>query len=151
MNNDESHLGKWISIIYRFGQSYLSKQLEPYNIGSGQHRILLTLDRNGGISQEELSDQLKIDKGCIAKSLKKLEDEGYIEKLVDFNDKRAYKVFLTQKGWNVIPVIRDAISKWEEFLISDQPKAKQQEIEEILYKMAKKAFDVKVGDKENGN
>lgn len=112
MNNVEHSIERWISMLYRYGQSYVSKKLGHHNIGSGQYVILLTLFRNGGISQEVLSDYLKLDKGSIARSIKKLEDEAYVERRIDLDDKRAHKVFLTQKALDIIPVVQEAIQSW---------------------------------------
>ncbi|MDP4179869.1 MAG: MarR family transcriptional regulator [Bacillota bacterium] len=149
MDNKDHSIGRWISIIYRFGQSHINKNLEQFNISSGQNVILLTLYRNGGISQEVLSDYLKIDKGCIAKSIKKLEDEGYIQRKVDLDDKRAYKVFLTQKALEIIPQIQESIKNWEEIIISDLSDNEKEMMEQILYKMARKACNIKEKNEEN--
>ena len=108
MNDNQSSIGRPISILYRYGQSYTSKKLEAYNIGSGQYIFLLALYRNDGISQEELSAYLKIDKATTAKAVKKLIEAGYIRRDIDSSDKRAYKVFLTAKARDVIPVIQAA-------------------------------------------
>ena len=117
--------------------------MNDYNIGSGQYIILLTLFRNSGISQEELSDYLKIDKGSIAKSIKKLEDEAYIKRSIDSDDKRAYKIFLTQKALDIIPIVQEAIKSWEDIIVSDLSDSEKQMIEQLLYKMAKKAYEDK--------
>lgn len=144
MNGREHTIGKWISILYRYGQNYVGKKLERYNIGSGQYIILLTLFRNGGINQEDLSDYLKINKGCIAKSIKKLEDEGYIERSINLDDRRAYKVFLTQKGMDIIPSVQEALRSWEDIIISDLSDNEKQMIENLLSKMAEKAHKIKI-------
>ena len=139
MNKPEHPIGRWVSILYRYGQCYLGKKLEGYNIGSGQYGILMILCRNGGISQEELSFELEIDKGSIAKSVKKLEDEGYIQRSTDQDDKRAYKVFPTQKAFDVMPVLREAIDNWEDIITSDLSEHEKEIIEQLLCKMANQA------------
>ena len=141
MTNNES--GKWISILYRYGQSYMSKRMESYNIGRGQLIILLYLSRNGGLSQQDLTDYIKVDKGCIAKSIKSLEEEGYITRSADPDDRRAVKVFLTQKAQDTMPVIEDAISSWESVLMSGLKDDEKLLAEQILYKMAKNAYNYK--------
>ena len=151
MNNREHSIGRCVSILYRYGQSYVSKKLEHYNIGSGQHVMLLTLFRNGGISQEELADYLKVHKGSIAKAIKKLEDEGYVERSIDCDDKRAYKVFLTQKALDIIPKVQEAIRSWEDIITSDLSDSEKQIIEQSLYEMARKAYNIKAIDEENVN
>ena len=142
----DNEMGRWISILYRYGQSYLSKKMEPYNIGRGQLIILLYLNRNDGLSQQDLTEYIKIDKGCIAKSIKAMEDEGYITRSTDPDDRRAVKVFLTQKARDMMPVIKDVIKSWESALVSGLKDDEKQLAEQILYKMAKNAYNFKDKD-----
>jgi DNA-binding MarR family transcriptional regulator len=149
LNNNEHSIGRYLSILYRYGQSYVSKKLETYNIGSGQYVLLLTLFRNKGVSQEELSEYLKIDKATTAKSIKKLEEDGYISRDIDLDDKRAYKVFLTQKGLDIIPIVQEAIKSWENILAMDLSENENILVEQLLNKMAKNAYDAKENYEEN--
>jgi DNA-binding MarR family transcriptional regulator len=114
-----------------------------YNIGSGQYIYLLALYRNDGINQEELSAYLKIDKATTAKALKKLIEAGYIHRVKDSGDKRAYKVFLTAKATAVIPVIQEAVKSWENGIGSGLTEEERQLIEELLHKMALNACQLK--------
>jgi DNA-binding MarR family transcriptional regulator len=147
LSENESSLGRWISILYRYRQNFLNKRLDPYSIGSGQHLFLLVLARNDGINQEELSDHVKIDKATTAKAVKKLEDAGYVERVVDRADKRAYQVFLTPKAWEIIPVIQAAVREWEVLLTRGLPENESVMAEEILEKMAHNACQLKSGRK----
>lgn len=143
MNTSGLAIGRWISIIHRNRQNYLTKRLEAYRIGSGQHVFLMILSRNDGISQEQLSEHMRIDKATTAKAIKKLENEGYIRREVDSRDKRAYKVFLTSKGVEVIPVIKEAIEDWERMVTNNIPESEQVLLVDILGKMARNACEFK--------
>ena len=88
-NKTKEPTGKYISQIYRKGRASISKGLEQYDIGSGQMMFLLQLYKQDGISQEELTEKLNIDKGTTARSIKKLEKEGFIIRVKDEHDKRA--------------------------------------------------------------
>lgn len=143
MNDSGSSIGKWVSILYRYRQNYLGKRLDPYNIGSGQHFFLMILSQNNGISQEELSDLLKIDKATTAKAVKKLEDEGYLTREVDSTDKRAYQVFLTDKALKVIPIIHETVRDWEKIITEGFSESNKILIEELLGKMAQNACQMK--------
>ena len=146
-NVEKNNIGRWILILYRYGNSYINRKLEHYNIGKGQHFILLTLFRNGGISQEALSSYLQLDKGSIAKSVKKLEDRAYIERSFDLIDKRVNKVSLTQKGLDIIPVIQEVIQSLGDILLSELSESEKQEVNHLLFKMARTVYNIKV----NGN
>lgn len=146
--NNEGSIGQYISILYRYGQSYITKRLEFLNIGSGQYVFLMKLYRKGGISQEELSSYLKIDKGTTAKAIKKLEDEGYLVRDIDLRDKRAYRIFLTPKALDVIPTIQVAAKDWKNIITSGLSEEESLWIEQILHKMAVNAYYYKVEDEE---
>ena len=140
MNDHQSSIGRQISILHRYGQSYISKKLETYNIGSGQYIFLLALYRNDGISQEELSTYLKIDKATTAKAVKKLITAGYIRRDIDVSDKRAYKVFMTAKAMDVIPVVQEVIKSWENTVSGGLTEEEKRLTEELLHKMAQNAY-----------
>ena len=142
MNDIENSIGKWISVLYRGRKSYAGRMLEPYGIAGCQYLFLMTLFKNNGASQEKISDSLKIDKTTTAKSIKKLEDNGFVMRDVDFDDKRAYKVFLTQKALNIIPHIQETMKKWENIVISDISEDEYMLLEKLLKQMAEKAFNI---------
>jgi DNA-binding MarR family transcriptional regulator len=135
--------------MYRYGQSYISKKLEPYKIGSGQYVFLLALNRNDGISQEELSDDLRIDKATTAKAVKKLIEDGYISRDINAGDKRAYRVFLTDKAKAVLPIVLETIDGWETNLTAGMTWQEKRQMNDLLYRMAENAYQIKANDEEN--
>lgn len=143
MSGASSSIGRWISILHRYRQNYLSKRLEPFNIGSGQYLFLLVLSKNNGISQEGLSNYLKIDKATTAKAIKKLAKDGYVTRAVDTTDKRAYQVYLTQKGWELLPLIEKYIYDWEKLVTVGFTENESQLLEVLLEKMAQNACQIK--------
>lgn len=136
MTRDENSFGKYIAILHRNRKSYVNKRLEPYGISGGQFVILLSLSRHDGVSQEKISDQLKIDKTLAAKSIKKLELNGYLRRETDPSDRRAYNVFLTPKAHELIPLIRETKNNWEKAVMSGLSKEECRTVEKILGKMA---------------
>ncbi len=151
LNNTEGSIVRHISILYRYAQSYITKRLGSLNIGSGQYVFLTTLYRKGGISQEDLSNYLRIDKGTTTKAIRKLEDQGYLVRDIDVRDKRAYKISLTPKALDVIPAIQAAAKDWENIITSGLSKEESLLVEEILQKMAGNAYHFKAEDEETEN
>lgn len=130
-------IGKYISIIYRQGQCYINKKLEPYGIGSGQFIFLNVLYHKDGIRQEEMADFLDIDKGTTARAIKRLEEEGYIYRRTDSKDHRAQLVFLTQKAKDIEEDIYKILRSWTEILLSDFSIEDSKKAEELLEAMTK--------------
>jgi DNA-binding MarR family transcriptional regulator len=102
---------------------------------------LLALYKKDGISQEEISGHLKIDKATTAKAIKRLENEGYIKRDINSEDKRAYKVFLTQNAFEIKPAIKNVLRNWSDILSEGLSKDEKSLVLELLSKMAKNAFE----------
>ncbi|WP_312637381.1 MarR family transcriptional regulator [Oscillibacter sp.] len=86
------------SIIHRQSSMYLDRQLKEDNITASQYTHILVICENPGVSQEEISDKLKIDKGSVARTIKQFEKEGYITRLTATEDKRQYQIYPTDKA-----------------------------------------------------
>jgi DNA-binding MarR family transcriptional regulator len=142
----ENSVGKWISVLYRYRKSYVSKKMEPYGIGGCQYLFLLTLFHCDGASQEKISDALKIDKTTTAKAIKKLETGGYVTRKIDSGDKRAYKVYLTQKALDIIPYIQETMKEWEKIVVAGISEEEYFMVEKHLNKMAENACSISKSD-----
>lgn len=116
MNDRQSTIPRWVSLLYRYGQMYIGDRLRHTDIGKGQYIFLNALYKKDGLSQEELSDFLKIDKGTTAKALKKLEEQGYVLRQVRDEDKRSYRIFLTPKALEMKEEIRRVLIDWRHIL-----------------------------------
>lgn len=110
------NIGRYFSQMYRKGRIYYAHELKKYNLGSGQSIFLFQLYKKDGISQDELANTLYIDKGTTARSLQKLESEGFIKKEVLVTDRRTNIIYLTEKALNLKPEINAVLKKWDTLL-----------------------------------
>lgn len=140
MNTLKNSPGKWISMLYRHAQSFISKRLREYNIGSGQYMFLMELYKGDGRKQEDLVNTLNIDKGTTARALANLEKQGYLRREVDEADKRAYRVYLTQKAFDVKPHIHQVLSEWNNIITSSLSDMEAKTAVELIQKMAANAI-----------
>ena len=134
-NNSCQSVGKYISIIHRTGSSFLSKEFSKFNIDCGQYMYLIHLYKNDGLSQEELTEILNIDKGTTAKSIKKLETEGFVMRVKDKNDKRINRVYLTPKALEIKDEFLSSINAWENTLTSNLSYAEKEQALTLLKKI----------------
>ena len=135
MNNIKEPIGKYISQIYRKGRAFINKGLLEYDMGYGQMLFLLQLYKQDGISQEELTKKLSIDKGTTARSIKKLEQEGFIIRSKDEHDKRAYKIFLTDKSKEKQETVCNVLQDWEDILTENITEEERDTLINILKKI----------------
>lgn len=135
MKNDCDYIGRYISKIHRRGISFISKELTGLGIGAGQFMFLLELYRKDGRSQENIAQALDVDKGTTARAIKKLEEEGFLTREKDEVDKRAYKLYLTDKGRNIKENIYKVLSEWEIHMTSNLTEQEGKDVRYILRKM----------------
>lgn len=135
MKKDCNYIGRYISQIHRKGGSFISKELSGLGIGSGQFMFLLELYRGDGRSQEDLAETLNIDKGTTARAIKKLEEEGFLTREKDEVDKRAYKLYLTDKGKDIKESIYKVMSKWEIHMTSNLTEEEGKIVKTLLQKI----------------
>ncbi|CAN7342820.1 MarR family transcriptional regulator [Paenibacillus sp. LjRoot153] len=139
MIETRNSIPRWVSLIYRYGQMYIGEHLKKFEIGRGQHIFLNALYKEDGLTQEELSDYLKIDKGTTAKALKKLEEQGYVTRIVSEKDKRCNEVFLTDKARGIKEDVRKVLTDWRERLTFGLSDVEKQMALTILEKMGHNA------------
>ena len=129
INGKREPIGRYISQIYRKGNSFISKEISKFGIGSGQIMFLMQLYKKDGISQEELAENLHIDKGNTCRAIKKLEEESFLIRVKDENDKRAYKLYLTEKSKDMEDNIKGILYEWEKHISKD---LSQEEVDFLL-------------------
>ena len=117
-NKEYDSIGKFVSQIYRSGNSFFSKAYAKYNIGAGQYQFLRVLYKKERLTQEDLSNILNIDKATTARALKKLEEEGYIYRNKSSVDKRANIIVLTDKALSIKEDFFEVHRQWEEKITS---------------------------------
>ncbi len=91
-------LGKLIAMISRGCTIYFNNRLEQYNINKTQMHILFEIHYQKEINQEQIASLCNMDKGSVTRSIRKLEDNGFIKREIDENNRRQNKISLTKKG-----------------------------------------------------
>lgn len=112
----EKNINRLISILYRHSQIYINYCLRDLGISSSEYIFMMALYNNEGISQEELSSFLLIDKAATTRAIKSLEEKGLVMRQKDVLDKRVNKVFITEKGNANKEKIYAVSNNWTDFL-----------------------------------
>jgi DNA-binding MarR family transcriptional regulator len=129
-------IGKLISHICRQNQKFLSKELKPYQLGGGgQHSFLIEIIRQPGVNQDQLTTELKFDKATTARSVKQLEEVGYIERMVDEKDRRSYRLYPTQKGLEFYPILKNILKISNDLLTSELTEEEKDQLVFLLQKL----------------
>lgn len=130
---------------------FFNKEILPLNITAAQIPYLMTLSLRQGVTQSELSRELFIDKGTVARSIKKLEDNGFIKRVADPDNRKKKLVYLTDKGERALPDITSIDSRWEEALCEGLTREERSRLFNGIRKLAKNSLEnLTRGDSQNG-
>ena len=102
--------------INRNRRRALKCALAPYQYVGVMHLIVLYVSRHPGSSQEEITCFYALDKASVARDARRLEDLGHIERVVTPENRRQYKLFLTEAGCDMIRVIDRASEQFQQTL-----------------------------------
>ena len=135
--NDNRYIGKYISQLYRKASIFINREVSKYDIRSGQLIFLMDLYAQDGKNQEEISERLKIDKGTTARALKKLEEQEFITRVKDIDDKRANRIYLTEKSIELKEDIYSVFDDWNEKISENLTKEEEETLKNLLEKVCK--------------
>lgn len=93
--------GFLIAKIHQLAGRIFAKKLKQYQlteINPAQGRILFPLWQKDGISIRELSKETLLGKSTLTTMLKRLEDEGHIQRIPSEKDRRKTLIKLTEKN-----------------------------------------------------
>lgn len=128
-------IGKSVSIIDRLMKMYYDRALKGFKIGWGQQFYLELIGENPGISPQELSRLLNVDKATITKAIQYLEKINYITIEINKGDKRIRQLFITEEAKPVIGHIKKIHKQFYSDLTEKISQTEVEMLEENLNKM----------------
>lgn len=138
---DNVPLSVYLSIIHRQYRIFLNNSLEKEGVNAAQVPVLIYLLKHESACQDEMATQYKIDKGSIARSVRKLEELELIYKEIDPDNRRKYILHLTDSGKELAKKIWEIDEKWENIFYSKINLTKE-EIEQVVSQMTLAAINI---------
>ncbi len=128
-----------INTVSRCAALYHAARFEPKGLKPPHARCVLVLCRNPGITQEQLTQKLCIDKSQVARQLAFLEERGYVTRSPG-EDKRVLLVYPTEKAQNSVPEIREVFQGWNEWLIAEFTPEEQEQFVSLMERARNRAM-----------
>ena len=118
--------------IQRCNRVYRENQLEPLGLTTRHGWFLREVGQNPGISQEQLSQKLCLNKSNVARQSAAMEEEGYILRKPCGKDKRVLRLYLTEKAQALLPEIQRITDRWEQLLTRELTESEAQILNILL-------------------
>ena len=107
--------------------------LKPLGLTYTQYLVFLVLWERDGLTVTEIGERLMLDNGTLSPLLKKLEQEGYLERQRSREDERVVAISLTEAGKALQEKAKDVPAKVASCI--DLPAGKAQELYALLYEL----------------
>lgn len=130
---------RWIGRIYRCAGIYRGGRLAAEGVSSCQHIYIFHICRTPGITQEQLSKRLCVNKSSVARQLTALEQGGFIRREEDSGDRRVQHVYPTPRADMLYPQVRQIMAEWNRLLLEELSESERAALQSMLAQVAIKA------------
>ena len=113
-----------LTLILKGHTKFFEKKLEGTNVTPSElPYILKVCGDNGNISQRDLSEIFSVSEPVVTRTLKNLENKGFIIRTKDPNNKTRRLLSLTEEGFEISEKMLNINDEWLEELFKDMYQA----------------------------
>lgn len=129
-------------------RSILEKEVRRTGVYRSQHQILMYLSNHSDASQKDIASFLGVSTATIAVTLKKLEKAGYIRRVADPADNRCNRIWMTEKGEEIVAHSQEIFYHVEETMFKGFGTEEKEQLNEYLERIYRnlEEIDQKLSD-----
>lgn len=116
-------------------KNQLFQRFKEDDITPEQWSVLTCLWQQEGVSPKELADLICKDKPNTNRILEKLQAKGLILRKLHPTDRRAYQIYLTERGWAIKDKLIAKVTQLQEEVTAGLEQAKVEEMKRLLNHM----------------
>lgn len=132
---------KTISILYRKSHIWLNNGCAQYDLTAAQAVVIMIVCDFKVLTQDEITKRLSLDKSVIAKTVTKLEEQGFLMRTTNAKDRRTYDIHPAEKAWAVYPAIRAQVEACFLRMTRSMTEEEQAEFQRLLALAAQAALE----------
>ncbi len=111
--------GFHLALVCRSRRNLIATAVEPFGLYVGQDLIMVQLWNEEGLTQSHLAERVGIEVSTMTKALQRLERYGFVERRQDTQDTRVWRVFLTEQGRSLCPIVTEKWNQAEQRTFAD--------------------------------
>jgi DNA-binding MarR family transcriptional regulator len=131
----EQTIGFLLAKVHQRGYALFKARLTPFGLTPQQFVLLAFLWKQDALTQAELSDKTDIDRTTMGGLIDRLAKDGLVERLPHPDDRRAYRICLTERAKTLedelCPLAREVRERFLARLTQDE----QQTLRSLLEKL----------------
>ncbi|MBR5791547.1 MAG: MarR family transcriptional regulator [Ruminiclostridium sp.] len=128
-------VGRVLTRLARKCQIAVGNALQQYNLTAAEEPFLMSVLNNEGLTQEELTAYVGVDKAAASRTVRSLEEKGFLVRVQDPKDKRQNRVYPTDKAREVGPKVRKELYKINLALTEDLTQEEDDQVYHLLVRI----------------
>lgn len=130
---------KNINLVSRSAEVFREEKLKDCGIRGCQSKYVLMIANTPGVSQEDISRSLFVNKSNVARQISNLEQKGFVKKVENDKDRRAVLLYPTQKLMDILPRVREVLAEWRTLVTEGFTEGEKAELQRLSEKMVENA------------
>lgn len=102
----EENIGTLLAQVSRLLRRNFDERARGIAVTRPQWQVLGILGRNSGINQGRLAEILEVEPITVGRMIDRLQEAGLVERRSDPADRRAWRLYLTDRGWDQLNHLR---------------------------------------------
>lgn len=141
---------KYVSTTSRCAIQYRGERLSGSGLNGYQCGYILNICQNPGVTQDQLAQQIHVNRSNVTRQLALLEENGFVERRQSESDKRVIEVYPTKKATAALPVVLDVLHEWSDYLTEDFTDEEMDCLKSLLERVTRKAENYADGMRKKG-
>ena len=130
---------KNINLVSRSAEVFREERLKDCGIRGCQSKYVLVIAQNPGVSQEDISRMLFVNKSNVARQIGFLETAGFVKKVGNDRDRRAVHLYPTEKLLGALPRVKEVLAEWRALVTEGFTEDEKAELARLSEKMVENA------------
>ncbi|MGX7197987.1 MarR family winged helix-turn-helix transcriptional regulator [Enterococcus olivae] len=135
MNQTDIALFRLIGSISRKATTDMNQLAASYQLDNNLFLYLIRIVENQGISQAELVNLMNVDKTTLSRALKKLEQEDYLLKKSNPENKRFNQLFPTEKTKELYTILSKLEQQYIQTALVSLDHSEKEVLQQLLNKI----------------
>ena len=140
---------EYIKTIAKAGEMYQKEAFATLCPDVGHAEYIRAVCRNAGVTQEEIAMRVGVDKSNVARTLSRLERDGYVERRPNPSDRRSVLVYPTDQAYELLPSIVQVQSDWRAVLTHGMSGEEKEQLAELLERVEDNVRRWRLGELDN--
>ena len=128
-------VGTIVVQVARLVRLSFDKRARQIGVTRPQWQVLSVLARNEGINQGALADLLEVEAVTAGRMIDRMQEAQLVERRPDPADRRAWRLYLTERGAELVDTLRPLALETYEIALSGIDESERQQLQALLEKM----------------